>query len=1187
MQSTQRLGIGLLFTLFLVAACTAIQEPTPTPIDPRQPLPTPAISAQETVAAPTAAPSPAATEAEAAAADEAIQPAEEEAVQPAEEETIDEAETEAAADEAADEAAGDEDELISTGEEIYAAECASCHQSDGQGDSNYPALVGSELVTAEDPSEAIAIVHEGRGQMPAFSDTLEDEEIAAVVSYIRNAWDNNASAVSVEQVAQGEAGESAAAEAEATPADATTAEAASEEEQETTTEEAQALTPQDQQLISAGEEVYAIHCASCHQINGQGTSAFPALDGSGMVTAEDPAGVIQIILHGRGHMPAFADTLSDQEVAAVTSLIRNAWDNNASPVSVEQVSQVQTGETTAEAEAPAEEEAVQPTEEETTAETEAVPEVATGDEEELISMGEEIYAAQCASCHQDDGQGNSNYPALAGSELVTAEDPSEAITIVHEGRGQMPAFSDTLEDEEIAAVVSYIRTAWDNAASAVTVEQISEEPADAAAPAETDEPTPEADATPEAEATPETEATPEPEATPEAEATPAPTAPAAMAVTVRGDEIYRTACAACHQPHGQGTERYPALAGSAIATAEDPAEPIMLVLQGPGEMPSFAGNLSNQEIAAVLSYVRSTWGNQAAAVNVDQVQQSRTGEAAAPAAETTPAAEEDGAMAAEATSDAEAEATPATEETTATAEETDAVQPAEEETTTETEATLESTPETETAAPPETEATPAAETTPAAEATPEPDAAETNGAATAPSDEELLASGDRLYQINCAACHQLSGQGTSAFPALAGNPVVTNQNPSAAIAVVLQGRGHMPAFANRLDDQAIAAVVSHIRNAWENGASIVSIDQVTQVRDGETAAAETEATPEAQTTPDAAATPEVEATPEAETTPTAEATPAAAEAAAPAEEEAPPATEAEPDDTAGDNEELISMGEEVYAAQCASCHQNDGQGASSYPALAGSQLVTAEDPSETIAIVHEGRGQMPAFGDSLSDEEIAAVVSYIRNAWDNDASIVSVEQISQDQDGVTPAEEGEATPANTPEAETPTDAETTPAAETPTADEATPAAEMPPEAEEPEEAAPPQVEMQEEEAVAEETTTEPDPIQLVRMGGDLYIRYCAACHQAAGQGVDGVYPPLAGNPLVLAEDPASVVNIILHGRGGMPSFRNDLTAEELAAITSYIRNPWGNQAAPVKAAQVRALEESSTTNPDIDANNDR
>jgi mono/diheme cytochrome c family protein len=100
----------------------------------------------------------------------------------------------------------------------------------------------------------------------------------------------------------------------------------------------------DAALIETGRALYAGNCAPCHQINGEGNlSIFPALNRNAFVTVRDPTGVIETVLHGRQLMPAFEATLSPQEIAAVLSYIRNAWDNQAPVVYAEQVSEVQGG----------------------------------------------------------------------------------------------------------------------------------------------------------------------------------------------------------------------------------------------------------------------------------------------------------------------------------------------------------------------------------------------------------------------------------------------------------------------------------------------------------------------------------------------------------------------------------------------------------------------------------------------------------------------------------------------------------------------------------------------------------------------------------------------------------------------------------------------------------------------------
>ncbi len=81
--------------------------------------------------------------------------------------------------------------------------------------------------------------------------------------------------------------------------------------------------------------------------------------------------------------------------------------------------------------------------------------------------------------------------------------------------------------------------------------------------------------------------------------------------------------------------------------------------------------------------------------------------------------------------------------------------------------------------------------------------------------------------------------------------------------------------------------------------------------------------------------------------------------------------------------DLIARGEKVYAANCAACHRADGKGAGPIKPLDGSAIVTG-DPAAQIAILLNGaaNGAMPAWR-QLSDTEIAAVITYTKNAWSN------------------------------------------------------------------------------------------------------------------------------------------------------------------------------------------------------------
>jgi cytochrome c oxidase subunit 2 len=82
------------------------------------------------------------------------------------------------------------DELKARGEKVYTANCAVCHQPTGKGAGQFPALDGSKI--ANGPiAEHVNIVLKGKGAMPNWSATLNDVEIASVITYERNTWGNH------------------------------------------------------------------------------------------------------------------------------------------------------------------------------------------------------------------------------------------------------------------------------------------------------------------------------------------------------------------------------------------------------------------------------------------------------------------------------------------------------------------------------------------------------------------------------------------------------------------------------------------------------------------------------------------------------------------------------------------------------------------------------------------------------------------------------------------------------------------------------------------------------------------------------------------------------------------------------------------------------------------------------------
>jgi mono/diheme cytochrome c family protein len=106
--------------------------------------------------------------------------------------------------------------------------------------------------------------------------------------------------------------------------------------------------------------------------------------------------------------------------------------------------------------------------------------------------------------------------------------------------------------------------------------------------------------------------------------------------------------------------------------------------------------------------------------------------------------------------------------------------------------------------------------------------------------------------------------------------------------------------------------------------------------------------------------------------------------------------------------EVLQAGESVYSVNCGTCHQPDGLGAEdSGPRLAASLVVQASNPASLINSILYGTEltnpappthawrPMDAYGDKLSDEEVAALASYLRSAWNNKGGEVTAEQVAK------------------------------------------------------------------------------------------------------------------------------------------------------------------------------------------------
>jgi nitrite reductase (NO-forming) len=107
--------------------------------------------------------------------------------------------------------------------------------------------------------------------------------------------------------------------------------------------------------------------------------------------------------------------------------------------------------------------------------------------------------------------------------------------------------------------------------------------------------------------------------------------------------------------------------------------------------------------------------------------------------------------------------------------------------------------------------------------------------------------------------------------------------------------------------------------------------------------------------------------------------------------------------------------------------------------------------------------------------------------------------------------------------------------------------------------------------------------QSVERGKEVYAAQCMSCHQANGEGLSGVYPPLAGSDH-LTKDQDKSITVILKGQNEeitvkgttysipMPAMPS-LTDQQVADVLNYMGRSWGNQFSTVTPARVKALRD--------------
>ena len=114
-----------------------------------------------------------------------------------------------------------------------------------------------------------------------------------------------------------------------------------------------------------------------------------------------------------------------------------------------------------------------------------------------------------------------------------------------------------------------------------------------------------------------------------------------------------------------------------------------------------------------------------------------------------------------------------------------------------------------------------------------------------------------------------------------------------------------------------------------------------------------------------------------------------------------------------------------------------------------------------------------------------------------------------------------------------------------------------------------------------------EPIELTQMelGENIYGRVCSTCHQSNGEGVEGVFPTLAGTDYVNGSV-SRLAGLIVHGlygemeingvtyNGNMPAWGEQISDEETAAVMTYVRNSFGNNSSDVPVDSIKNYRES-------------
>lgn len=423
---------------------------------------------------------------------------------------------------------------VPDGATIYANHgCSECHGEAGGGGPG-PALAGNPKLWNDE--YVLEQILRGGGGMPAFRHQLSDAQVAAVASFVRTAWGNDLEPFEPSRVIQQRNG---------------------------LTEDHGQETDSRKLLQAGGSQLYAWNCMICHGVNGGGGVGPPLVGNENLADTDFVVAQIQL---GGGGMPPFAPIFGSEEIAAVASYIRRAWNNDFGEISAEHV-RVQWEGLAGSPNSLADSSLANPS-------RSADPNRSVN-ASERSSSGKELYASLgCAGCHSSEGAGGIG-PALDGNPALA--DSAFVVATIRDGREGMPAFGGLLQEHDLVLLASYVRTAWSNDYGPVEVAQKPDLPASLL----------------------------------RSQVDPVPVG-ADSAAALYG----AVGCSGCHSSQGAGGIG-PALDGNPALAEERYV--VDTILTGGKQMPAFGPVLTDGQVASLATHVRTAWSNDFGPVDLDRV----------------------------------------------------------------------------------------------------------------------------------------------------------------------------------------------------------------------------------------------------------------------------------------------------------------------------------------------------------------------------------------------------------------------------------------------------------------------------------------------------------------------------------------------------------------------------------------